>query len=68
MNTSLNTAATVNRSPSGCSQPVTALLTEDEREQLETLARQESRTKSATLRLFYLRGIAASGGGHPVNA
>lgn len=60
MNTSMNTPAPVNRSPSGCSCPVTALLTESERQQLKQLAKREGRTISATFRLFYLRGVAAN--------
>ncbi len=68
MSTAETIMPTLSRSPNGCSRQVMTQLTDDERQQLESLAKREGRSMSATLRLFYLRGIAASGGGHPVNA
>lgn len=40
-----------------CDEAVMAMITKEERDELEAVAEQEQRSLSATLRMLYLRGL-----------
>lgn len=50
-------ASSPTRSPRGVTKPVAARLLPNERSELESLAKRESRSCSAMLRLVFLRGL-----------
>lgn len=57
MNDSASTASRVSRAPLGCNRPVVIHLTQEEREKLEQVSKQEARSLSSTGRLLILGGM-----------
>ncbi|MBZ9576749.1 hypothetical protein [Modicisalibacter sp. MOD 31.J] len=53
----MSTTAPVTRSPNGVSCQVMTQVTPEEREKFQSVARAESRSLSATVRLLALRGL-----------
>ncbi|WP_110675934.1 hypothetical protein [Salinicola sp. RZ23] len=51
------TQARRRQSPHGCSCPIMAIVTPEERARVEKLAEQEMRSLSGTLRMLMLRGL-----------
>lgn len=58
MNTAKSSAQLVRApSPVGCNKPVMTHLTEDERNLLSKIAKQESRSLAATARMMIVKGL-----------
>lgn len=54
-----STGAAYTRSPNGCNQQVMTQITPEERERLNSIAGDEMRSVSGTLRMLMLRGMQA---------